>query len=190
MTLQTFYSGIERTYTGRELRPHFLLTELGLRGSAIAAFGGSCQVSSENMVDWEDRLAQDRIEARMMLHFIGEFFGISLREGVLLQRHLMGILGESLNERLFREERGFVQRRGDDLFLDNRKMSVSIVTASPVSILLHTGVNIDPTGAPVPAIGLVELGIVAEEWASEVLKCFASEWDEMNWACAKVRPVL
>ena len=72
-TLATQFSKSERIYTGVELRPHFLLTELGLKGPALGAFVGPCQVQTEHLVDWEDRLAQDRIEAKWMVHFIGEF---------------------------------------------------------------------------------------------------------------------
>jgi len=180
-TLQVLFSKVERPYTGVELRPHFLLTELGLRGSSLGAFIGACHVATEHLVDWEDRLAQDRIEARWMVHFIGEFFGMSLREGVLVQRLLMATMGEMIPG---------AQRRGDDLFLQERKLSVSIVTASPVSLLLHAGINIDPTGAPVPAIGLRELGITPEEWVPAVLERFSCEWSSMDWACAKVRPVM
>ncbi|HUP58131.1 MAG TPA: DUF366 family protein [Bdellovibrionota bacterium] len=178
----------ERGYTGQELRPHFLLTELGLKGSALGSFIGPCRVATEHLVDWEDRLASDRIEARSMVHFIGEFFGAQLREGVVLQRLLMAIMGETLNERKPSE---LVLRRGDDLFFKERKLTVSIVTASPVSLLLHTGVNIDPTGAPVPAVGLPELGVTdARAWSESVLKRFAEEHESMEWACAKVRPVV
>jgi hypothetical protein len=187
----SFSSG-ERPYTGVELRPHYLLTELGLKGPALGAFIGPCRVATEHLVDWEDRLARDRIEARSMVHFIGEFFGATLREGVLRQRLLMAQMAQSLNHRL--EKRGDpalrLRREGDDLFVKDRKLSVSIVTASPVSQLLHAGINIDPAGAPVPAIGLAELGIAPEEFAREVLESFAAEWDSIEWACAKVRPVV
>lgn len=179
-----------RAYTGAELRPHFLLSELGLRGTALAAFVGPCRVATEKLVDWEDRLAGDRIEARSMVHFIGEFFGASLREGVLRQRLLMATLGQTLNERL--GGLASVRRDGDDLFVGGRKLSVSIVTASPVSQLLHAGINIDPAGAPVPAVGLAELGLALEgirEWAGDALRAVAEEWDSVEWACAKVRPV-
>lgn len=196
-TLATQFSKTERTYTGIELRPHFLLTEMGLRGSAVGAFIGACQVKTEHLVDWEDRLAQDRIEARWMVHFIGEFFGMGLREGVFAQRLFMAILGDLANEHLIRAGRAagdLVWRDGDDLFLgargSERKMSVSIVTASPVSILLHAGINIDPAGAPVAAAGLQELGVHPEQWVPQALARFASEWESIGWACAKVRPVI
>src|SRR4051794_35290233 len=128
-TLATLFSKTERAYTGVELRPHFLLTELGMKGSAIGAFIGPCRVQTEHLVDWEDRLAHDRIEAKRMVHWIGEFFGMGLREGVFAQRLLMSIMGEVINEQLGRVA---VRRTGDDLFAGDRKLSVSIVTASPV----------------------------------------------------------
>jgi hypothetical protein len=180
-----------RTYTGVELRPHFLLTELGLQGTALAAFVGPCQVATEHLVDWEDRLAEDHIQAAQMVHFIGEFFGASLREGVLRQRLFMATLREILDG-LLREagKPEAIVREGDDLFLRGRKLSVSIVTASPVSQLLHVGINVDPGGAPVPAIGLEELGVSPEAFARMALERFASEWGSMEWACTKVRPVV
>src|SRR6185436_2386929 len=115
-----------------------------------------------------------------MVHFIGEFFGAPLREGVVIQRLFMASVGESLNERLRSGGASeLLLRRGDDLFFKDRKLSVSIVTASPVSLLLHAGINIDPAGAPVPAIGLPELGIEdeaqARAWAEGVLARFAVE---------------
>jgi hypothetical protein len=184
--ITTAFSRQPRPYTGVELRPHFLLTELGLKGSALGAFIGPCQVKTEHLVDWEDRLANDHIQARSMVHFIGEFFGAPLREGVLRQRLLMAQIGQSLQDKI----KDRITREGDDLFVRERKLSVSIVTASPVSQLLHVGINIDPAGAPVAAIGLAELGVVAEEWVPEILSRFAAEWEGIEWACAKVRPVV
>jgi hypothetical protein len=186
--LATLFSKTERPHTGVELRPHFLLSELGLKGAALGAFVGPCRVQTEHLVDWEDRLAQDRIEAKSMVHFIGEFFGMGLREGVFAQRLLMATMGELVNEQL--GGKAVVRRSGDDLFAKDRKLSVSIVTASPVSLLLHAGINIDPAGAPVPAIGLEELGVPAEAWVPEVLRRFAEEWEGIHWACAKVKPVM
>lgn len=189
-TIQFVVAQYERPYTGVELRPHFLLQEMALKGSGVGVFAGPCQVKTEHLVDWEDRLAQDRIEAGKMIHFIGEFFGMSLNEGVLTQRFFMALVGEIL-----RDDFGVkIRRSGDDLFLgegpSSRKLSVSIVTASPVSILLHVGLNIDPVGAPVPAIGLQELGVLPDKLIERVKIRFLDEWNDMKWACTKVRPVV
>jgi hypothetical protein len=184
----TLFSECERPYTGLELRPHFLLSELGLRGSGIAGFRGPCRVDTESLVDWEDRMENDHIEAASMVHFIGEFFGASLKEGVLIQRLFMALALELLTER-----KVAARRSGDDLFVNDRKLSVSIVTACPVSQLMHVGINIDPAGAPVAAIGLAELGMTpleCKEWSKALLARFTEEWEGMEWACVKVRPVM
>jgi hypothetical protein len=190
-SVEILFSEKSRTYFGPELRPHFLLTEMGLKGSALAAFIGPCQVKTEHLVDWEDRMVSDRIEANSMVHFLGEFFGIPLREGVFLQRLTVSIakdlLARELGPRALELD---LRREGDDLFLQNRKLSVSIVTASPVSVLFHLGINIDPSGAPVPAIGLQELGIDASKWGRAVLEAVQKELDGIGWACVKVRPVI
>lgn len=192
MHLVTAFSDRERKYTGAELRPHFLLTEMKLQGSAVGAFIGPCEVKTESLVDWEDRLAADRIGAVSMVHFLGEFFGApSLREGVLIQRLFMAIACEEVN-RLRPSATGaeLCRRGGDDLRIGTRKLSVSIATASPVSLLFHAGININPEGATVPAIGLTELGVSPKDFAQAVLERFTAEMRGVEWACAKVRPVV
>lgn len=193
MRISTAFSDKTRPYTGPELRPHFLLTELGVKGHGIGAFVGPCDVKTESLVDYEDRLAKDHIRAELMLHFLGEFFDIGLQEGVLLQRLFMATAGQAISE-----EFGVSLRRdGDDLFFGDRKLSVSIVTASPVSKLLHVGINIDSSGAPVKAAGLLDLGLKSSELTERVkrlsltiLQSFKDELESVEWACAKVRPVV
>ncbi len=83
-------------------------------------------------------------------------------------------------------------RDGDDIFIGGKKLSVSIVTASPVSILLHLGVNVDSEGAPVLATGLKDH--LPEEkihaLIATVLARFAEEYKSVHRASVKVRPVI
>jgi hypothetical protein len=194
--MSVFLSRDPLAYTGSELRPHFLLEKFGLEGSAIGAFIGPCRVETGALVDWEDRLAHDRIEAKSMIHFIGEFFGSNLKEGVYRQRLFMAHLKERLEDEGVGSKAGTrLTRTGDDLWMttgsqDKRKLSVSIVTSSPVSVLMHVGINIDPSGAPVAAIGLSELGVDPLAWAERSLKSYAEEWKSLEWACTKVRAVV
>lgn len=171
-------------YTGPELRPHYILSKFRIEGSALVAFEGHCHVVTDHLVDWEDRLANDSIQAARMIHFLGEFFGLGLREGVFMQRLFIAQLAEQLAGHGIE-----VRRDGDDLFVAERKLSVSIVTASAVSVLMHTGINIDPAGAPVPAVGLKELAVNTRGFASEALRRFESEWHSIHRATTKVRPV-
>src|SRR5690606_6658017 len=105
-------------------------------------------------------------------------------EAVLAQRLWISMLGESLRDRGIP-----VSRAGDDLMVLERKLSVSIATSSSVSQLIHIGINIDPQGAPVPAVGLQELGVEPREWTRLVLGRIAEEWADIDWARSKVRPV-
>ena len=90
------------------------------------------------------------------------------------------------------EERGvFVVRNGDDLMINGRKLSVSIVTKSVTSILIHTGLNIISEGAPVKASGLKsELGLEdVRDFALEVMKRYSEELEDIVLATTKVRGV-
>ena len=174
-------------YLGPELRPHFILSKWRIEGSTLVAFRGPCEVKTDHLVDWEDRLQNDFIRAREMIHFLGEFFGITLKEGIWIQRL---VVSEILSDLL---RRGLDARRdGDDLFVNEKKLSVSIVTVSPVSVLLHLGINIDPEGAPVAAIGLGSLieDTQIEAWVKQILVRFQNEYQSVERAAVKVRPVL
>ena len=175
------------TYTGKELRPHWGLEKTGVYGSLLTAFIGPCEVPTDHLVDMEDRLAHDMIRAGSMLHVLGEFFGTTLESGVLYQRLMM-----VWAERLLREAGLLVARSGDDLFFEDYKLSVSIATVSPVSVLIHWGLNIDPSGAPVKAAGLLELGWGNAEvlaFAKKLLTHYIGELEEIRIAQCKVRPV-
>ena len=174
-------------YIGSQLAPHWIYKKFGMQGDSIVAFIGECKVDLSEMVDIEDVINQEPIYSKQMLSFITEQFGISLSEGVCRQRLLMCIIKELL------EERGiFVVRDGDDLLIDNRKLSVSIATKSITSVLMHTGLNILSEGAPVSASGLTsELGITdIKEFALEVMQRYSEEITDIMYATTKVRGVI
>ena len=90
------------------------------------------------------------------------------------------------------ERRGFkVKRNGDDLFVNDKKLSVSIATKSLTSVLIHTGINILSEGAPIAVSGLEsDLGIKdIKEFALEVMKRYSDEIDDIILASTKVRGV-
>ncbi len=176
----------EIKYIGSQLAPHWIYKNFKLQGDAIVAFIGECEVALTEMVDIEDVINNEPIYSKSMLSFITEQFNVNLVEGVLRQRLLICIIKELL------EERGvFVVRKGDDLMIDGRKLSVSIATKSTTSILIHTGLNILSEGAPVKASGLTsELGITdIKEFALEVMKRYSEEIEDINLASTKVRGV-
>lgn len=173
----------ETKYTGSELAPHWIYKKLHLQGDAIVAFKGECEVKLTEMVDIEDVINDEPIYSKSMLSFIVEHFNIGLIEGVTRQRLLICIIKESL------EKLGVnnVIRSGDDLFVNGKKLSVSIATKSLTSVLIHTGINIDPTGAPVEAIGLDFLKISdIEGFAKEIMVKYSQEINDIIYASTKV----
>ena len=184
--MKTKFIEEEIKYIGSQLAPHWIYKNFKIQGDAIVAFCGECDVKLTEMVDIEDVINNEPIYSRYMLSFITEQFGINLVEGVLRQRLLICVIKELL------EEKGvFVKRNGDDLMINDRKLSVSIATKSVSSILIHTGLNIISDGAPVKASGLQsDLGITnIKEFALDVMKRYSEELDDIIAASTKVRGV-
>ena len=184
--MKTKFIDKEIKYIGSQLSPHWIYKNFGIQGDAIVAFQGECKVDLGEMVDIEDVINNEPIYSKYMLSFISEQFGIDLVEGVLRQRLLISVIKELL------EENGIIPKRnGDDLIVDGRKLTVSIATKSITSVLIHTGVNILSEGAPVKAAGLEsELGIKdTKNFATEVMKRYSEELEDIVLAAAKVRGV-
>lgn len=186
LAIHRHWEGREIPYTGTELRSHWIMDTCGLRGDAIVAFQGPCDVPLDHMVDLVDVAAGESIRSALMLHFIVEHFGLSLDEAVLRQRLLVAEACDVLRSVNGMEN---LRRHGDDLYLDGRKLSVSIATVSPVSALIHLGMNVDPTGAPVVAVGLAEFGVNPVDFAERLMAAYVTELSEVREACCKVRPV-
>jgi hypothetical protein len=172
------------TYTGRELRSGWVREWTGLAGEAAAAFLGPCQVATEDLVDLDDARAGATIYSRRMAHLIIELPGTTLQAGVLLQRLLVCQLAEILGED------GFSPRRdGDDIFIRDRKLTVSIAAPYDKGSLIHLGINVDAAGAPVPAIGLNDLKMHPETLLETLLGRFQAELASVRHAETKVRTV-
>ena len=184
--MKTQFLEREIKYEGWQLSPHWIYKNFKIQGDAAVAFIGECDVKLAEMVDIEDVINNEPIYSKSMLSFISEQFNVGLVEGVFRQRLLICIIKEAL------EKRGFLIRRdGDDLFFEDKKLTVSIATKSVNSILIHTGINIDSTGAPVKASGLAsELGISdIKKFANEILGKYSEEIDDIILASTKVRGV-
>ena len=150
-------------------------------------------VKITEMVDIEDVITDSPIYSKKMVSFIIEQFGMSLSECVVRQRFLICIIIEELRKIL--GDKYIIRRSGDDIFVNidgkDKKLSVSIATKSTTSALIHTGLNIDPEGAPIDACGLsTDLGITnVEEFAKNVMRRYIEEDTEILEATCKVRGV-
>lgn len=174
----------EITYTGRELRSGWVQARTGLRGDAAAGFIGPCHVRTGDLVDTDDRRAGAFIRSELMAHVIAEHPGCTLQAAVLRQRLLVSILCEILRDRGCRP-----RRDGDDVYVGDRKLTVSIAAPSPHSALIHLGVNVRPRGAPVKAVGLEELDVEPTALLERLLRAYKSELRSCAHAEGKVRTV-
>jgi len=173
-------------YDGSQLRSHWAFEQFGILGDSIVSFVGGARVEADRLVDWVDRRAGDYIASELMLHFIVERFDPDLLRAVLAQRLLVARAAEILNLEL-RKAAGRVERRGDDLFVEGKKLSVCIATVSPVSSIVHFGLNVEPGETPVSTIGLNELDVHPKNFASTLLQDYVAELESAELACKKVR---
>jgi hypothetical protein len=184
--IETMFIDKKMDYTGDQLHSHFVREVSGISVDGVVAFRGACAVTTDTLVDLDDAESHSSIIAEEMLHFIGEHFECSLREANYRLRLFVSIIGEILGEVAPGLE---LRREGDDLYVGGRKLTVAIATATPVSTVFHCGINIDPDGAPVPAVGIKETGVNSEKFAVAVLRRYGDECLSIDRAIRKVRSV-
>ena len=173
-------------YDGSQLVSHWILRETGLKGNALVSFIGPCEVKLDAMVDLEDVLAKKPIFSHQMVHFIEECFDENLERMILRQRLFVSLMETELRSQLPELE---LVRKGDDLYSEHFKLTVSIATVSLVSTLMHTAINVESHDTPVPTKGLKELNVNPFAFARSVMNRYREEMDGVVWARSKVRGV-
>jgi len=190
----------EREYTGAVLGPQIIATLLGkaLDDDAILAFIGPANVTTQQLVDMEDRLEEEVITCDKMLHFIVELFGYGLRETVIFQRWLVELVTARINY-LRQNIDCWIDTRGDNIMVEfteypaedpGGKLSVSIATVSPIGGLIHLGLNVTNDGTPesVNTACLDDLGLDPKVLAVDVIHQVTLRCKSMMAATCKVLP--
>jgi hypothetical protein len=186
MPVRTHLAEGEIAYHGPELSSHFAYKRFDVLGDSCVAFIGPCDVPTENLADLADRKQGERIYSRRMLHFLIEHFDErDLEKGVLRQRLFTAIVQQAL---VARGAAG-VTRSGDDLYVGDAKLSVSIAALSGVSSVIHFGINVESAGTPVKTLGLADLAIEERAFARAVLDAYAAEQASIDEARCKTRAV-
>jgi hypothetical protein len=132
-------------YDGSQIEPMWALKALNIKGSSFIAWIGPMDIAEDELIDYEDVGLQ--IKADEMLHFVIEHFDSQPADLKLCyhrQRLFVSIFRDLLHD-LGVES----CKDGDDLYLDQGKLSVSIATCSASSMKIHFGVNIRNEGTPV-----------------------------------------
>jgi hypothetical protein len=121
-----------------------------------------------------------------MLHFIFESFHFSLREMVLWQHLFAAIVMETVANK---EKKLPCIRQGNDIYIGEKKLSISVATISSISTLLHFGINISSKNTPVPTISLNDLEFDVNLFAKKILSRLKEEYDIAEKALYKVKSV-
>lgn len=179
------FSNKKIDYDGSQLRSHFALDDLGVAGDSVVSFIGACAVK-EHMVDIEDSRKKEFIYSDSMLHFIIEHFDADLEKSIFRKRLFLSIIMEEIHKKT-RVSR--LRRIGNGLYDGNKKLTVAVATVSPVSSLIHVGLNISRTGVPIPVACLKDYGIDPKKLACEVMKKYCAEIESVYISKAKVKSV-
>lgn len=176
----------ERTaYDGSQLRAHWILSRTGIVGDAAVGFRGPCRVRDEEMADLAD-LDGPGIAGDDMVHVVWECFTAT---DLSLAVHRQRLLAAQAAEAFARLAPGVdVQRDGDDLWVADGKLSISIATVTPVSSLIHFAVNAARGGAPVRTAALADHDVDAATFGRDLLTRLAEDQRSIAEARAKVRP--
>ena len=147
-------------YDGSQINPSWAFQEFGIYGSSIITWIGPVNITPDNLKDFADVGLE--IKSNYMVNFICEFFDqqpTNMRVAYLRQRLLVMIFREILTEYGIS-----TKREGDDIFVENKKLSISIASVSLSSAKIHFALNMEDKGTPddVETIGLFDIKVNGE----------------------------
>ena len=171
-------------YDGSQISSLWAYNLKGIQQDSIVAFRGGCDVKLEHMIDLEDKRMGDSIFSTDMLHFLIEHFdSTDLKLVYARQRLFTAIVAEALLES------GIITtRQGDDLFVDGKKLTISIASTSAVSQKIHFGINVfhdfygnltDNGVDEVKAVGLL----------ADIANRYVAEFEDIEKDLRKSRPL-
>lgn len=176
----------ELKYDGSQLRSLFNYLSHDLQGDSVVSFLGPCSVTLDTMVDGEDKKANAQIRSDGMLHFIIEIFHQNLFSAVCLQRLMADLAISNIKALSSSPFAHGLERRGDDIFYRDKKLSISIATSSPLSQLIHFAMNTTTEGTPVPTLSLKDLAVEPKVLAERLSLAFVTEYEDIFGATTKV----
>ena len=152
-------------YDGSQINPSWAFQEFGIYGSSIVTWIGPVNIAPDNLKDFADVGLE--IKSNYMANFICEFFDQqppNMRVAYLRQRLLVMIFREILTEYGIA-----TKREGDDIFVCNRKLSISIASVSLSSSKIHFAFNLEDKGTPddVETIGLYDIEVSSQQIFNE-----------------------
>ncbi|ODV49112.1 MULTISPECIES: DUF366 family protein [Methanohalophilus] len=171
-------------YDGSQISSLWAYQMFGIQADSVVAFRGQCDVQIAHMIDLEDKRENESIVSADMLHFIIEHFdSTDLKLIYTRQRLFTALVAETLFSMGI-----MTKREGDDLFVNGKKLTVSIASTSAVSQKIHFGINVshDFYG------NLKECGIAAEkarQLLEDITGRYIKEMEDIEGDLRKSRPL-
>ncbi len=184
-------------YDGSQINPSWAFQEFGIYGSSIITWIGPVNIAPDNLKDFADVGLE--IKSNYMVNFICEFFDQqppNMRIAYLRQRLLVMIFREILTEHGIP-----TKREGDDIFVEDRKLSISIASVSLSSAKIHFALNLEDKGTPddVDTIGLFDIRVNDKQiftqdnlldLINETVKRFSEELETIEKDISKTKVLL
>lgn len=170
-------------YDGTQLRPLFAYLDYKVLGDSVVSWVGACDIPFEHMIDGEDLLEKAEIRGAEMLHFIVELFDQDLFSAVCVQRLFASIVKDVLTEKT----KVSWSRKGDDLYFEDKKLSISIASKSINSVMIHFAMNVVNEGTPVKTCALSDWDLAARDLAEDLMTKLVVEIEDIKIATWKVR---
>ena len=167
------------------MKPHWALLEYDLKGDSIVVSRGMLRIEHKYLIDLMDRKRGITLPDGEMLHFIIEHFGDDLEKGILRQSILIGIACNKISHRIKGKR---ILRWGDDIFDEDRRITLTSATITLVSSKIHLGICIrsdENTGF----VGTEELGIDADELGEVICNQYMADMKRLAEKCWRMRPI-
>ncbi|RKZ33730.1 hypothetical protein DRQ33_03645 [bacterium] len=173
--------------TIQAMRPHWALKEFDLWGDSMVIFRGPMNVTPQECIDLKEYKRGTVFPKGDLLHFVIEHFNDNLETGILRQNILVSIAEEKLVHRIGSAQK--VLRWGDDLYDEDKRLTLTAVAPTLVSVKIHFGICIDSfpesgfAGIDEYSLDPIELGeVIGNQYRADIRR--------LREKCWRMRPIL
>ncbi|MFP4458917.1 MAG: DUF366 family protein [Candidatus Zixiibacteriota bacterium] len=174
----------EMSMTKDALFPQWALDKFDIIGDSIVAFKGPFDMTEEEFYNLsEKRPGELKLSGKEMLHFIIEHFNNKISLSVYRQYLLVSIVEEKL---VRRKTKVGIIRWGEDIYDEDKILSVSVITANAVSTKIHLGLFIEDDEDN-GIRGLKHFDILPEEFAEIAVSQYRAEFKRLADKTSTIR---
>jgi len=131
-------------YDGSQINPFWARKKFGISEDNIVVMKGSMNVKFENMIDLDDLRDHKAIKTDNAIHFLIEHYDSKDIRLAYYRQRLFCIAVEEILKNNYNIN---VERKGSDLYVEGKKLSVSIATVGETQ-KIHFGINLTVKGTP------------------------------------------